>query len=108
MLFMHEWCDFLMFGEEPILSEECAQNYKGFCRKYKPKQKSPKKCHWGSKLLGDITFSSNGRNSRSTKKKSSPSFDFPPCQVSENEELAKVVSQFVEANRLPKQEEKDF
>ena len=84
--------------------EECAQKYKGFCRKYKPKQKKGKKCHWGSKFLGGIVLSFDGRNSRSTKKnstkkKESTLFDFPPTVMPENEEIARVVSQFVVANR---------
>ena len=85
----------------------CAQKYKGFCNKYKPKQKTPKKSHWGSRLLGGITLNFEKRSSQKTKK-SSTSFDFPPCQVNEKLEVAKVVSQFVEANRPPKQEGKDF
>jgi putative transposase len=85
----------------------CAQKYKGFCNKYKPKQKTPKKSHWGSRLLGGITLNFEKRSSQKTKK-SSTSFDFPPCQVTEKLEVAKVVSQFVEANRPPKQEGKDF
>jgi hypothetical protein len=34
-----------------------------------------------------------------SKKKSSTPFDFPPTVMPDNEELAKVVSQFVVANR---------
>ena len=87
--------------------EGCAQKYKGFCNKYKPKQKTPKKSHWGSRFLGGITLNFQKRSSQKTKK-SSTSFYFPPCQVTEKLEVAKVVSQFVKANRPPKQEGKDF
>ena len=45
-------------------------------------------------------LSFDGRNSRSAKKKKlSTPFDFPPTVMPDNEELAKVVSQFVVANR---------
>jgi putative transposase len=46
----------------------CAQKYKGFCNKYKPKQKTPKKSHWGSRLLGGITLNFEKRSSQKTKK----------------------------------------
>ena len=45
--------------------DQCAQKYKEFCKKYKSKQKDSRKCHWGSKLLGGIVLSFDGRNSRS-------------------------------------------
>ena len=81
--------------------DQCAQKYKELCKKYKSKQKNSRKCHWGSKLLGGIVLSFDGRNSRSAKKKKklSTPFDFPPTVMPDNEELAKVVSQFVVANR---------
>ncbi len=34
--------------------DECAQKYRGFCRRYKPKQKSASKSQWGNKLLAGI------------------------------------------------------
>jgi putative transposase len=44
--------------------EECAKKYKGFCQRYKPKEKkTPTRCHWGSKLFGFVQT---------------------PCQVSES------------------------
>ena len=45
--------------------DQSAQKYKEFCNKYKSKQKNSRKCHWGSKLLGGIVLSFDGRNSRS-------------------------------------------
>jgi putative transposase len=34
--------------------DECAANYRKFCKKYKPKPKSETRCHWGSKLLPKV------------------------------------------------------
>ncbi|MDB9508862.1 transposase [Microcystis aeruginosa CS-338/01] len=43
---------FLKLGDS---LEECARKYKGFCQKYKPKEKNTAtRCHWGSKLLAGV------------------------------------------------------
>jgi hypothetical protein len=31
--------------------EECAQKYRGFCKKYRPQPKPEKRNHWGNKLF---------------------------------------------------------
>jgi putative transposase len=85
--------------------EECARKYKGFCQKYKPKEKTPTQCHWGSKLLAGVHLSDKGSTSDPKK---SPSVPPPPCQVSETPELTEVVRQFIEANRAPRDVETDF
>ncbi len=83
---------FLLLGNT---LEECARKYKGFCRRLKSKKKSPRKCHWGSRFLGDVV-SITGEKRRVTK----PQSPFPSgCQLSENPELTRVVNQFVRANR---------
>ena len=86
--------------------EECARKYKGFCQKYKPKEKNLSKFHWGSRLLAGVHLEDKG--STSNPKKSKTRFPPPPCQVSENEELTRVVRQFIQANRAPNEVGKDF
>ena len=86
--------------------EECARKYKGFCQKYKPKEKNPSQYHWGSKLLAGVHLTNQG--STTNPKKSKSSFPTPPCQVSETPELTEVVRQFIEANRAPRDTETDF
>ena len=80
--------------------EECAKKYKGFCQKYKPKEKNPSQCHWGSKLLAGVHLTNQG--STTNPKKSKSGFPPPPCQVSETPELTEVVRQFIAANRAPR------
>ncbi|MFK0733142.1 MAG: hypothetical protein ACFKPT_23615 [Gloeotrichia echinulata GP01] len=86
--------------------EECARKYKGFCQKYKPNQKTPSRCHWGSKLLAGVHLVDKG--STTNPKKSKSRFKSPPCQVSENSELTRIVRQFIAANRAAQEVEKDF
>ena len=86
--------------------EECAKKYKGFCQKYKPKEKTPTKCHWGSKLLGGVHLEGKSKGSTTHPKKFKSCS--PPCQVSENSEQTRVVRQFREANRAPYEVEKEF
>jgi putative transposase len=80
--------------------EECAQKYRGFCQKYKSKKKAPRKCHWGSKLLGGQLISASRRRKSSSQHRA--------CQVMKNDDLTRVVNQFTETNRAPKPSEKDF
>jgi len=87
--------------------EECAKKYKGFCQKYKPKEKTPTKCQWGSKLLGGVHQEGKVKGS-TTHPKKSKSVCTSPCQVSENPEMTRVVRQFREANRAPKEVESEF
>jgi putative transposase len=87
--------------------EDCAKKYKGFCQRYKPKEKkTPTRCHWGSKLLAGVHLTNQG--STTNPKKSKSGFPPPPCQVSETPELTEVVRQFIEANRAPRDVEIDF
>jgi putative transposase len=105
--------------------EECAKKYKGFCQRYKPKEKNPTRCHWGSKFLAEARFSSvkstthpkvsrDKENNKGGNKSSRTIFSplcLPrraPCPVSESPELTRVVRQFIEANRAPWQLEKSF
>ena len=34
--------------------DECAENYRKFCNRYKPKPKPETRYHWGSKLLPKV------------------------------------------------------
>jgi putative transposase len=80
---------------------------KGFCQRYKPKEKTtPNRCHWGSKLLAGVYLSEKG--STTNPKKSKSRFTSQGYQVSESPELTRIVSQFVDANRATWQVEKDF
>jgi putative transposase len=41
--------------------DECAEKYRGFCKKYKPKPKPEKRNHWGSKLLAGMKITKKGK-----------------------------------------------
>src|SRR5689334_37591 len=43
--------------------EDCAQKYRGFCKRYNPKSKPARKCHWGNKFLAGLDFK-RGKGSR--------------------------------------------
>ena len=62
--------------------------------------------NWGSKLLAGVHLTNQG--STTNPKKSKSGFPPPPCQVSETPELTRVVRQFIEANRAPRDVETDF
>ncbi len=47
--------------------EECAQKYRGFCQKYKPKGKTPTRSHWGSRLLAGVHINPSPDKKRSKK-----------------------------------------
>jgi putative transposase len=87
--------------------EDCAKKYKGFCQRYKPKEKkTPTRSHWGSKLLAGVHLSN--KTLTTNPKKSKSRLVQTPCQVSESPELTRIVSQFIDANRAPRETEKDF
>ena len=87
--------------------EDCAKKYKGFCQRYNPKEKkTPTRCHWGSKLLAGVHLSN--KTLTTNPKKSKSHLVQPPCQVTESPELTRIVSQFIDANRAPRETEKDF
>jgi len=109
---------FLKLGDS---LEDCARKYKGFCQRYKPKEKTtPTRCHWGSKLLAGVHLSSALSSSTLEQRKKAsekrnnlsptPSLPYSPTssRVTESSELTRVVRQFIEANRAPWQAEKDF
>jgi putative transposase len=60
--------------------------YKGFCQRYKPKEKTPTRSHWGSKLLAGVHLSEKGSTTTNPKKSKSRLVQ-TPCQVSESPEL---------------------
>ena len=75
--------------------ELCAEAYRRFCKRYKPKPKPERKSHWGTRLLAGI------RLSRRPKKKQSPgqkslweNWDIPL------EEIQAVTDRFLQANAL--------
>jgi hypothetical protein len=58
---------FLKLGDS---LEDCARKYKGFCQRYKPKEKTtPTRCHWGSKLLAGVHLSSAKSSSTLERRK---------------------------------------
>jgi putative transposase len=62
-----------LFGHQAFLGlgntlEECAGKYKGFEEKYKPKEKTPIKSYWGSKLLGGVHLEGKGSTTHPKKK----------------------------------------
>lgn len=73
--------------------EECANKYRGFCKRYKPLPKSEKKRQWGSKLLPNVMKSKS-------KNKSSPGqMKLPMCNWEIiDSDISKVAEKFVRAN----------
>ncbi|WP_017719775.1 hypothetical protein [Kamptonema formosum] len=89
--------------------EECAQKYRRFCQKYKPKGKTPSSSHWGSRLLAGVHINLSPDKKRSTRAKLAHNVTASPgCGGSGNDQLAQVVRKFIEANRAPKEAGKDF
>lgn len=81
---------FLALGQN---LEECAQKYRGFCRRYKPQPKAEKRRHWGSKLLPKVI--------KPPGKKSSPgqmSLPWAWSWDSLDPEIIATAKQFVLAN----------
>ena len=72
--------------------EECANKYRGFCKKYRPQPKLETRSHWGSKLLVGM----KGKR----KKKTSPGQMRLPWDDWEarNEEIEQVAEKFMFAN----------
>jgi putative transposase len=56
--------------------------------------------------LAGVHLSKQGSSTHPQKSKSR--FTSLPCQVSESPELTRIVGQFIEANRAPREAEKDF
>ena len=87
--------------------EECAQKYRGFCQRYKPKGKVASQSRWGSKLLAGMSISNSSGQSRSRGSRKNRN-DFPAYQISESPMVSEVARQFIEANRAPWEDTKDF
>jgi len=81
---------FLALGES---LDECAQKYRGFCRRYQPKPKPDKGFRWGSKLLPKLL------KLREQKKRSPGQMKLPWGEGMEsNPEIKAVAKKFVLAN----------
>ena len=76
--------------------DECAHNYRGFCRRYKPQPKSQKRkrSHWGSKLL-PVVSQPKGKKSAGQMTLPWAFWDSPP------EAISLVAEKFVLANGYP-------
>ena len=83
---------FLSLGET---LEECAEKYKGFCKRYKPKPKPEKKYHWGSKLLAGMKVKGKPKKNRPAPGQLSLWDTWTPEQ---NREIGEVAFKFVYAN----------
>ncbi len=95
---------------------DCAPKYRGFCKRYNPKSKPARKCHWGNKLLAglDLKGGKGTREEVKSSSSSSPAEPSPPlpsrqrCQVSESPMVSAIVAQFIRANQAPRREERQF
>ncbi len=73
--------------------DECVRKYKGFCKKYKPKPKPDKRCHWGNKLLPKVL------KAREKKKQAPGQMRLPWDEwEANNDEIRLVAEKFVMAN----------
>ncbi|MEM9926621.1 MAG: transposase [Cyanobacteria bacterium P01_D01_bin.50] len=81
--------------------DECANKYRGFCNRYKPKSKPARKCHWGNKLLAGVKSRSSKKSNSNNVATSSSSSSWAGCQVSETLEVSVVARPFQEANQAP-------
>jgi putative transposase len=86
---------------------DCARKYRGFCKRYNPKSKPARKCHWGNKLLAGLNLK-GGKGVREEVKSStsSPTSLSPPppipsrrCQVSESPQVRAIAERFIRANQ---------
>ena len=78
--------------------EECAEKYKGFCLRYKPKAKAQQKSHWGSKLLAGISFKPKSKKSKSSPGQMKLALPWDLYQVSESPQVEEVAQKFLKAN----------
>ena len=73
----------------------CAEAYRRFCQRYKPKSKPEKRNHWGSKLLARVKAKGKPKKKVSPGQKSLwQDWDAPM------EEIQAVAEKFVVANAL--------
>jgi putative transposase len=101
---------------------ECARKYRGFCKRYNPKSKPARKCHWGNKLLAGLDLK-GGKGAREEVKSSSSCSPAEPsplpssptnrcqtktnrCQVSETPQVRAIAERFIRANQAPRREER--
>jgi len=94
---------------------DCARKYRGFCKRYNPKSKLARKCHWGNKLLAglDLKGGKGAKEEVKSSSSSSPAEPSPPlpsrrCQVSESPMVSAIATQFIRANQAPRQEKRQF
>lgn len=73
--------------------DECAENYRKFCRKYKSKPKPETRCYWGSKLLPKVLKASEQKR-RIPGQMSLPWDEWEAT----NSEIREVAEKFVMAN----------
>ncbi len=90
---------FLSLGES---LDDCAKEYKGFCKKYKPKAKSEKRYFWGSQMLPKLT-SKKKKKKKKTKKEVASEKDQVTEQQKEpweipSDEVREVSQKFILAN----------
>lgn len=78
--------------------EECATQYRGFCRRYKPKRKETQYSRWGSSSLSGLSSRLSPRKRRSTSPGQTLLPVFQGCQVSVSPEIDQVISRFLMAN----------
>jgi putative transposase len=79
---------FLSLGES---LEDCAREYRKFCKKYKPKPKSEKRCHWGARMLPKII--------KGNKKPTPGQLKLPwDSWTADNPEITAIAEKFVMAN----------
>jgi putative transposase len=96
--------------------EECARKYRGFCKRYNPKSKPARKCHWGNKLLAGLDLKGGKRSGKpqtltTSSAPPTPSSPLNPnhrCQVSETPMVSAIAAQFIRANQAPRGEERHF
>ena len=74
--------------------EGCAKQYRKFCKRYKPKAKSERRYHWGSKLLPKVLKNKQKTNPNQLK------LNLPSWQnwKANNPEITAVAEKFVIAN----------
>ena len=72
--------------------DECAKNYRGFCRKYKPRHKPEKRSRWGSRFLPKVKKKKNNKVSPGQMRLPWADWE-PPSNL-----VAEVARQFVLAN----------
>ncbi|MEM9213026.1 MAG: transposase [Cyanobacteria bacterium P01_F01_bin.150] len=91
---------FLSLGES---LEDCAEAYKQFCNRYKPKEKPAKKSSWGGRLLAkmEAAVKTKRKKAKTSPGQTKLSLPWEQYQVLNCPEIQSIARTFISANSYP-------